>query len=369
MRKPYRIRVRGAFLGKDMEFVGKDLCIENTVNSIIISSASRCTGDFTDCDCIAAPLPINMHVHVLDNIVPEYSTSIDVDEAVGKPGSEKHRLLDNYANSLSKMVNIACNSVRHYKYGGLVEFREKLSKELIRVRCKKPYVHIVLGRGYDKKSINDAYSFYDGLGLPTPLAYSTELLKYMRERKPQGRILAVHIAETLTARVNGDLELAIKYLKPDFIIHGNYLSRSDIDLLARNNISVVICPRNTLWFGLRVPDIEYMLRKNVILGVGTDNAGLQGLDLWSAIQDLVYLTRVRKMNIEYRDLAISVFIKPYVLLGIGSIEESELYGMGLALISNSTTRIEFSRNPWLSLLKRTSSIDVLGVIYPDSIVK
>ncbi len=366
MKKHYRIRVRGAFVGRDMEFIGRDLCIETTNDTILIQDASRCIGYFINCECIAVPLPLNMHVHVLDNIIPEYSIDADVNKVVGGPGSEKHKLLSKYSEILDSAVSVACNSMRHYRYGGLVEFRERLSKDLVKARCRKPYVHIILGRGYDKESIDNVYEFYDGLGLPTPLAYSIELLRYMRERKPQGKIIVTHIAETLTARVNGDLEIAVKYLKPDFVVHGNYLSRSDIDLLAKNSINIVICPRNTLWFGLRIPDIKYMLESNIVLGIGTDNAGLQGLDLWAAIQDLVYLTRLRKTRINYRDLAASVFTKPYSILKIGEIQEETLEGIGLALINDGTTRIRFSRNPWLSLMKRTSSVDVLGVIYPNT---
>jgi cytosine/adenosine deaminase-related metal-dependent hydrolase len=55
------------------------------------------------------------------------------------------------------------------------------------------------------------------------------------------------------------------------LVHCNYLSQKDIELLARSRCSVVYCPRSSHYFGVGEHPWRGLRRRGVIVALGTDS--------------------------------------------------------------------------------------------------
>ncbi|MDR2554077.1 MAG: amidohydrolase family protein [Fibromonadaceae bacterium] len=83
---------------------------------------------------------------------------------------------------------------------------------------------------------------------------------------------------------DGELEL----VKKGFIIHGNFLTESDLAFMAKNDIALVHCPQSHEWFGHRDPDFEMWKRSGVDICIATDSlASASSLDLMEQVKTLL----------------------------------------------------------------------------------
>lgn len=359
-----KLRVRAAFVGEGLE-LRHGACIHVEGEEVYVGSSASCTEPFADFSSyVAAPAPINMHVHLLDFVLPEYSLSHVLSDVVAPPDGAKHKLIRGCSEGeLKRAVELACNASANYGCGGLVEFREVPLRD---AKCAKEVpVHVILGRvysGFTPGELREVLERCNGIGLPSPLGYSEEELRTVSsEVKSRGLLISTHIAEEAVARERGDLELALEHLKPDFIVHGNYLSEDDVYELAKKRVGVVVVPMSADWFGLKMPPLKELLDEGLIVGLGSDNAGLHTLDIWEHVKSLTYAFRRLYSGFKAFDrLAHAIFIKPYLVLRI--VERCDEVCFNLALIDDTGTRISRSASPQASLLKRVSSRDVVGVV-------
>jgi len=82
---------------------------------------------------------------------------------------------------------------------------------------------------------------------------------------------------------DGELEL----VKKGFIIHGNFLTESDLAFMAKNDIALVHCPQSHEWFGHKDPDFEMWKRSGVDICIATDSlASASSLDLMEQVKTL-----------------------------------------------------------------------------------
>ncbi|MCL2284267.1 MAG: amidohydrolase family protein [Fibromonadales bacterium] len=76
-------------------------------------------------------------------------------------------------------------------------------------------------------------------------------------------------------------------VKNGFIIHGNFLTESDLDFMAKNDIALVHCPQSHEWFGHKDPDFEMWKKSGVDICIATDSlASADSLDLMEQIKTL-----------------------------------------------------------------------------------
>jgi len=76
-------------------------------------------------------------------------------------------------------------------------------------------------------------------------------------------------------------------VKNGFIVHGNFLTESDLDFMAKNSIALVHCPQSHEWFGHKDPDFEMWKRSGVDICIATDSlASADSLDLMEQIKTL-----------------------------------------------------------------------------------
>ncbi|MGZ5544015.1 MAG: amidohydrolase family protein [Limisphaerales bacterium] len=70
-------------------------------------------------------------------------------------------------------------------------------------------------------------------------------------------------------------------------VHANYLTRNDVDLLARSGASVVHCPSSHAYFGHRLFPYQQLARAGVNICLGTDSMAstkLRGLNIFAEMQ-------------------------------------------------------------------------------------
>jgi cytosine/adenosine deaminase-related metal-dependent hydrolase len=76
-------------------------------------------------------------------------------------------------------------------------------------------------------------------------------------------------------------------VKNGFIIHGNFLTESDLNFMAKNDIALVHCPQSHEWFGHKEPDFEMWKKSEVDICIATDSlASASSLDLMEQIKTL-----------------------------------------------------------------------------------
>ncbi|MCL2208296.1 MAG: amidohydrolase family protein [Fibromonadales bacterium] len=76
-------------------------------------------------------------------------------------------------------------------------------------------------------------------------------------------------------------------VKNGFIIHGNFLTESDLHFMANNDIALVHCPQSHEWFGHKDPDFEMWKKSGVDICIATDSlASAESLDLMEQVKTL-----------------------------------------------------------------------------------
>lgn len=192
---------------------------------------------------------------------------------------------------------------------------------------------------------SDCMDFMWGISPHAPYSTSPELIQWcVSESARSGVLLAMHLAETLEEiqwikerkgpfaellnsfgidpKVStyrwpavSDYLAALKMASRSLVVHGNYLSPEDWDLLAdhRERMSVVFCPRTHRHFGHSMYPLQEMLRRGVRVCVGTDSrASSPDLNLWKELQE------IRRC---YRE------IHPSTILALGTTQGAEALGI------------------------------------------
>lgn len=122
------------------------------------------------------------------------------------------------------------------------------------------------------------------------LAESREELQWVTERQgPFQEMLNSLGAVPGESTFNSmkDYLLALNTCPSSLIIHGNYLDREELDLVAsnRDRMRMVWCPRTHDWFEHDPWPLDACLQRNICIGFGTDSrASNPDLDLWNEMQ-------------------------------------------------------------------------------------
>ena len=99
--------------------------------------------------------------------------------------------------------------------------------------------------------------------------------------------------------------------RPAFFVHCNYLSQTDIDLLARTNSTVVFCPNSQHYFGHPPHPFRRLIKAGVNVALGTDGLGSN--------QDLSILKEMRFVLEHYTGISPRELIRMGTLNGLKAI--------------------------------------------------
>ena len=268
---------------------------------------------------IIIPTFVNAHTHIADAVIKDEITG-SLKELVAPPDGLKHRVLRETPREIliQTMKEVARNmlnsGIEHF-----CDFREggiEGVKILHEALSGSPLVPCVFGRPSGMKYVADEMEELlggvDGIGLSSISDWEdTDIEEIARHTKRNKKNFALHASE----RIREDID-AVLDLEPDFLIHMNEATESDLELCAENDVPIVICPRSEMFFG-HIPNISLMLRKGICLALGTDNAMLNAPH--SVLREMEFAFKISRLRGEVTamDILKMVLQNPRKVLNVG----------------------------------------------------
>ncbi|WP_455463255.1 amidohydrolase family protein, partial [Candidatus Hodarchaeum mangrovi] len=202
---------------------------------------------------LLVPKFINTHTHVGDAILKDLAYNKTLDEAVGENGLKfdianipKLDRVRAMRFALLEMIDCGISTCFDFRENGLQGILELLEAS----RDLPINVHI-LGRPQNSNKLEELVPYIKGLGLSTPIYYNKEEIQSFKLFVDNKNLwLGTHIAENNDVVLNAinkfgisDLQLALKYLKPNFLVHLTSLNHEEL-LSIPPDIFLIFCPRS-----------------------------------------------------------------------------------------------------------------------------
>ncbi|MEM2206632.1 MAG: amidohydrolase family protein [Sulfolobales archaeon] len=319
---------------------------------------------------LAMPPLANLHTHILDYAFPEVGWDLDIDSLVGDPYGVKYLMLsksdiDSLKNALTRFLNHSWS----YGVGILVEFREGGITSTLLDIDSRPKTHLVFGMPTDTTNalsqVAEMGKFINGIGVSSPLYFRGNDLRALNNlAKSLNIYIHTHISEVAETHDEGDLEYALKYFRPDAIVHGTYLSHDELTLLKDLKIPLIMCLRSNLWFVGRLPDLKTIKNLDIDVGLGTDNASWVKGDLWRELDLLVNMLRTRGVLEPKWVLKVAT---NSAIVGINN-RLREGNRANILIINEELTSIKYARDKYLATVKRGGSEGV-EVLITDGVLR
>jgi cytosine/adenosine deaminase-related metal-dependent hydrolase len=398
--------------GPDLKFVEKGV-IQISRNGIItkigtdrdFSSMDKESSIFDAEGLLLLPGLINAHTHIGDSVAKDFISDPDLSSAVDPILGIKCKILSR--SDPSHLEAFMRNTAISMLKGGIVafaDFREGgmdgvklLSRALYGLKIKP----LVLGRiekyfepsqsnsGIDagRSSIDssvlssevfDVLDVSDGLGISgtnentdrSLIDYHNAVRSYNSTSPKTERLLAIHAAESkettaLSVRKSGltEVERAIKFLQPDFVVHLTQATDKDIAAMAKNRIGVVVCPRSNGLLGCGVPRVADMINSGCTVGLGTDNAMLNSPDLFKEMDYIWKISRAIGIHrIRARDVLkmATVYGAQILHLNSGCIEPGRF--ADLIFIDKRHIDLYPIHDPYASVVQRAGPSSIMGMM-------
>ncbi len=235
---------------------------------------------------IIIPKFVNCHTHLGDAFVPR-PESASVEELVAPPNGLKHRMLrevseeEQVEHMRRAILGMAASGTSHF-----IDFREGGSegaRRLLKAAMGINLRPVIFGRPketrYHETETDSLLPTVDGIGVSAINDWDLDELRQLSEHtRSSGKPFALHASET----VREDIE-AILDLEPTFLVHMIAATDADLEACSATNVPIVICPTANDFFGLR-PPLERMMKADVQVCLGTDNAMLASPDMFSELR-------------------------------------------------------------------------------------
>lgn len=362
------INFDSGFVGSDLEYVEGGLHIEVCDGVIEHIGRGRASGsNVIDLGPVAIMPPLaNLHVHILDYILPEVGWDLDLDSMVGEPYSVKYLIIGRASEQeLSNVINKFIELSWRYGVGVVAEFREGGSSGAKLDIKSRPKTHFVLGmpKLINGDVVNEVWSMRDyvnGIAVSSPLYFPEEVLKELGKiARSLNLQIHAHVSETPETHEGGDLSYLLSCIRPTAIVHGTYLTEEELMLLSDLGIPLILCPRSNYWFLGSVPNLKTIYELNLSVGLGTDNACWVKGDLWRDLEFLANTLRSRGV------------LDPKWLLKISTVS-SEIIGLrnsicegcsaNMLILNEELVPIRTSKDKYLAVIKRGGPEAVEGLI-------
>jgi cytosine/adenosine deaminase-related metal-dependent hydrolase len=351
---------------------------------------------------------INAHTHIGDSIAKDITLDPDLTSTVDPIVGIKRKVLSKTdpihleafmrytAVSMLKNGIVAFADFREGGLDGVKLLRRAVSglkiKPLVLGRKEKyynpSYRQFNSGTGTVESSVDpsaiprdifDLLDVSDGLGISgTNENTDTSLTEYSKAVRNYNntsslgtrRLLAIHTAESQeTAALSirrfelTEVERAIKFLQPDFVVHMTQATDKDITAIATNKIGVVVCPRSNGLLGCGVPRIVDMIKKGCKVGLGTDNVMLNSPDLFKEMDYIWKVSRAAHIHqISAQDILKMATVNGAEILHLnsGCIESGR--SADLLFIDKRHIDLYPIHDPYASIVQRASQSSIMGMM-------
>lgn len=376
--------------GPHMEPTNANILIED--NQIVEVSPHALGGKEIDASgCIVSPSLINSHVHMGDSVVKDIGDGKSIESIVKPPHGLKHQLLANaepqeiissMRSSLQEMLDTGTSSIVDFREGGIngVSLLKEAGENI-------PLRKMILGRHdcflqtfphplthkmkseIGKKTLKILESA-DGIGLSGFGEINDDMVNLITETCTRaGKLSAIHAAEYKEVQQNSlnitgktEVQRALE-ADIDILIHVTSPLNRDLELITKTGKSVVCCPRSNGALSVGIPPIKDMWDKGINLLLGTDNLMFNSPNMFREMEYALKVTRGYYQEyfppVEILKMA-TVNAGPALNLNIGCIEEGMLADIMIVE--------QLSDNPILSLINRTESKNIIGLMTDGNLV-
>ncbi|AFS83538.1 amidohydrolase family protein [Candidatus Nitrosopumilus sediminis] len=382
--------------GQDLDFISDtDVEIQNNKFKKIKSKIKpNLKEESIDCEgLLMIPGFINAHTHIGDSIGKDISLNKTVNEKIHPVFGAKSKILKNTSDeNLGNFMKNTCYSMIRKGITTFVDFREGgLDGVLLlkKVLDDVPLRSIILGRlefyqGDKEIKKNSAFPSIksteflklikkcDGIGISGANENSTSVLNYYSKIS---KIKAIHSAETKQSntkskKISGKSEtMRALTLKPDFLVHMTYASKSDLQMASKKTRGIVICPRANSSLAEGIPDIELMQKSGCTIGLGTDNVMINSPDMFREMDFIWKVTMgLHKKRIDAREILKMATVNGGKILNknIGVIESGKI--ADCIFLDKHALDLEPMHNPYASIVHRASESTIKAVMIGGKII-
>ena len=378
--------------GLNLDPVRENILIAN--GKILEIAPNINEGEIIDAtNCIISPTFLNGHTHIGDSIIKDEGDGLSLSEMVQPPDGIKHIALeqsepeDIINNMKVSMVDMLLSGTTHfidYREGGVegVKLVQKASIDI-------PINPIILGRdssfyGDDpdmsqvKKQLRKLLNIADGIGLSGFGEVSTEVAELITSQcAKKNKISSIHAGESASANNKSidktglsEIERAID-MKFDQVVHGTQASDDDIKKIKESNTNLVLCPRANATLNLGIPPIKEILNNNISPFMGSDNLMLNSPNMMRDLEFSLKLTRAYfKEYFNPKDFLKMTTTNPSKFM----LTNERLYNIigksviGLGNDAQLMITKQISKNPYLSIINRCETQNILYVMNKDKLV-
>ena len=381
--------------GNNLKFIEKtNVLITNNTFKKINSKIKSAKDKIVDCDgLLLIPGLINSHTHIGDSIAKDIALDKDPDSKINPIFGIKQKILKE--TEPRKLIYYMRKTVKSMLKKGtttFVDFREGgLDGVLLMQKAlsNTPIRSIILGRieyyqskEQIKKNIPIPQSYQnqidvllkncDGIGISGSNENSDPSLKQLSKIK---KIRAIHSAETKQSylkskQTTGKTEpKRSMLLKPDFLVHMTYASKSDLNMASKKTKGIVVCPRANASLAEGIPNVVAMMEMNCNVAIGTDNVMINSPDLFREMDFLWKITMgIHRQRIDPKNILKMTTVNAGKILDkkIGCIKEG--YLADAVFIKKNALDLDPLRNVHASIVHRANENSIQAVMIGGDIV-
>jgi len=381
--------------GNNLKFIGKtNVLITNNTFQKINSKIKPAKDKIVDCDgLLLIPGLINSHTHIGDSIAKDIALDKDPDSKINPIFGIKQKILKE--TEPRKLIYYMRKTVKSMLKKGtttFVDFREGgLDGVLLMQKAlsNTPIRSIILGRieYYQSKKqikrnmpipqsyqnqVDTLLKNCDGIGISGSNENSDSSLKQFSKIK---KIRAIHCAETKQSYLKSKQTTRktepkrSMLLKPDFLVHMTYASKSDLKFVSKKIKGIVVCPRANASLAEGIPNVVQMAQMDCNVAIGTDNVMINSPDLFREMDFLWKTTMgIHQKRIEPKNILKMTTINAGKLLGkkIGCIKEG--YLADAVFIKKNDLDLDPLRNPHASIVHRANENSIQAIMIGGNIV-
>lgn len=372
--------------GHDLTPVRENIVIDD--GKIIEMAKDVCEGKIIDAtDSIVCPTFLNGHTHIGDSIIKDEGYGLSLGEMVKPPNGVKHKalanaedgeIIDAMKKSMWDMFESGTTHFIDYREGGIkgVELLRKASKNL-------PVTPVILGRDDSfygqnpdlrkvKIAIRKLLKLADGIALSGFGEISDEVASLITsECRKAGKISSIHVAESMhlqddSLRDFNKTEIQ-RGVDADFdqLVHCTNPRNNDLELIRHSN--VVVCPRANATLNVGVAPLNEMFSKGIKPLLGSDNLMLNSPNLF---RELEFSLKI--MSVYYKN-----YLNPKDLLKTATTNicnfEINRYIEKPVIDVNQEANLfiskKYSKNPYLNIINRCGTKDILYIMNRDIHIK
>ncbi len=381
--------------GNDLKFIEKT-SVEVTGNTIqkISSKIKPSKNKVVNCNgLLLIPGLINSHTHIGDSVAKDIALNKDVDSKIHPMFGVKQKILrETEPKKLILFMRKTAKSMLKKGITTFVDFRESGLDGILLIKKALfdiPIRVVILGRieFYQSKNqikkntpipksylnqLEPLLTNCDGIGISGSNENSDSALKQLSKTK---KIRAIHCAETKQSYLKSKQTTRktepqrCLLLKPNFLVHMTYASKSDLKLVSKKIRGIVVCPRANASLAEGIPDIEQMMKMNCNVAIGTDNLMINSPDLFREMDFLWKVTMgIHKKRVDPKKILKMVTVNAGKLLDkkIGCIKEG--YLADAVFIKKNSLDIDPLQNPHASIVHRANENSIKAVMIGGKIV-